>query len=84
MGEKSNERTGIAIQERQRKADNATYHYIDHQAVAIRFTGRILIDLIPKIYDTPRVVRILAENGDQSQVMLDPVAQQAYQAQQGQ
>ena len=30
MGEKSNERTGIAIQERQRKADNSTYHYVDH------------------------------------------------------
>lgn len=83
MGEKSNERTGIAIQERQRKADNSTYHYVDHQAVAIRFTGRILIDLIPKIYDTQRVIRILAENGDQSQVMIDPTAQQAYQEQQG-
>jgi len=84
MGEKSNERTGIAIQERQRKGDNATYHYIDHQAVAIRFTGRILIDLIPKIYDTKRIVRIVEENGDQKQIQLDPSAQQAYQAQQAQ
>lgn len=82
MGEKSNERTGIAIQERQRKGDNATYHYIDHLALAIRFTGRILIDLIPKIYDTPRVIRILAENGDQDLVQLEPSAQAAYQAQQ--
>lgn len=80
MGEKSNERTGIAIQERQRKGDNATYHYIDHQAVAIRFTGRILIDLIPKIYDTKRIVRIVEENGDQQQIQLDPAAKQAYQA----
>ncbi len=84
MGEKSNERTGIAIQERQRKGDNATYHYIDHQAVAIRFTGRILIDLIPKIYDTKRIIRIVEENGDQKQIQLDPGAQQAYQAQQQQ
>jgi hypothetical protein len=83
MGEKSNEKTGIAIQERQRKGDNATYHYIDHQAVAIRYTGRILIDLIPKMYDTKRVVRIIEENGDQQQVQLDPGAQQAYQAQEG-
>ncbi|TPG50185.1 hypothetical protein EAH75_01430 [Rhodanobacter glycinis] len=65
FGEKSNEKTGIAIQARQRKGDNATYHYIDHQAIAIRFTGRILIDLIPKIYDTKRVLRIVEENGDQ-------------------
>lgn len=84
MGEKSNERTGIAIQERQRKGDNATYHYIDHQAIAIRFTGRILIDLIPKIYDTPRIIRIVAEDGSQSQVQLDPSAEQAHQAVDGQ
>jgi hypothetical protein len=84
MGEKSNEKTGIAIQERQRKGDNATYHYIDHQAIAIRFTGRILIDLIPKIYDTKRVLRIVEENGDQQQVQLDPSSQQAYQGQQQQ
>ena len=84
MGEKSNERTGIAIQERQRKGDNATYHYIDHQAIAIRYTGRILIDLIPKIYDTKRVIRILSESGDQQLVQIDPGAQQAYQAQQNQ
>ena len=80
MGQKSNEASGIAIQERQRKGENATYHFIDNLAVGIRFTGKILLDLIPKIYDTPRVLRIVGEDGEESHIQLDPQAQQAYQA----
>ena len=82
MGQESNERSGIAITNRQRQGDKATYHYIDNLAKAIRFTGRILIDLIPKIYDTPRIVRILAENGDDDTVQIDPAQQQALQVRQ--
>ncbi len=78
FGQKSNEQTGIAIQERQRKGENATYHFIDNLAVGIRFTGKVLLDLIPKIYDTPRVLRIIGEDGEESHVQLDPKAQQAY------
>lgn len=78
MGEPSNERSGIAIQQRQRQGDNATYHFIDNLALAIRFTGKILIDLIPKIYDTSRVIRILAEDGTEQEVTLDPQARLAY------
>jgi hypothetical protein len=74
LGEPSNEKSGVAIQQRQRQGDNATAHYIDHQAQAIRFTGRILIDLIPKVYDTQRVVQILGEDGSQQKVQLDPNA----------
>jgi hypothetical protein len=72
FGENENAKSGVAIQTRQRQGDNATYHYIDHLAQGIRFTGRILIDLIPKIYDTPRVIKILAENGDESEVHVQP------------
>ena len=72
MGEKSNERTGIAIQERQRQGDNATYHYIANLASAIRYTGRILIDLIPHIYDTERVIQIMQDNGERTQVQIQP------------
>jgi hypothetical protein len=78
MGAPSNEKSGKAIEERQRQGDNATYHFIDHLAAAIRFTGKILIDLIPKIYDTPRIVRILGEDGTGEPVELDPQAKQAY------
>jgi hypothetical protein len=76
MGENENAKSGVAINARQRQGDNATYHYIDHLAQAIKFTGKILIDLIPKIYDTPRVIKIMAEDGDQSEVHIDPTASQ--------
>lgn len=77
MGAPSNEQTGKAIQERQRTGETATYHFIDNLATAIRFTGRILIDLIPKIYDTPRVLRILNADGSVDRVQLDPRCPQA-------
>jgi len=78
FGQRSNEQTGIAIQERQRKGDNATYHFVDNQAIGVRFTAKILIDLIPKIYDTPRILRILGEDGEESHVQLEPQAPKAY------
>lgn len=81
MGAPSNERSGVAIERRQRQADNSTYHFVDRQAQAIRYTGRILIDLIPKVYDVPRVVRILGEDGTEDHVQIDPNAQAAHQQQ---
>lgn len=82
LGMEGNEKSGVAIQQRQRQGDNATYHYIDNLALAIRFIGKQLIDLIPKIYDTERVVKIMGEDGIEHEVQVDPNAQQAYQAQQ--
>lgn len=78
FGAPGNERSGVAIQQRQRQGANATYHYIDHLAMAIRFVGKIIMDLIPKIYDTKRVIKIMAEDGSDSDVLLDPNHAQAY------
>ena len=79
LGMPSNERSGIAIQQRQRQGDTATYHYIDNQAKGIRQIGRILLDMIPKIYDVRRVVMTLAEDGDENKVLIDPQAPEAHQ-----
>lgn len=78
MGEPGNETSGRAINQRQRQGETATYHFIDNLAHGIRYTGKILLDLIPKIYDTPRVLSILAENGDVSTINLDPKAELAH------
>lgn len=72
FGQQSNAQAGVAIQARQRQGDRATYHYIDNVARAIRYTGRVLVDLIPKIYDTARVVRILGEDGTETFAQFDP------------
>jgi hypothetical protein len=80
LGMPSNERSGIAIQQRQRQGDTATYHYIDNQAKGIRQIGRILLDLIPKIYDVQRVVMTLGEDGSEAKVVVAPDAPEAHQA----
>jgi hypothetical protein len=66
LGARSNETSGVAISARQREGDTTTYLYIDNLARAIRYTGKIIVDLIPKIYDTERVVRTLGEDGTEA------------------
>ncbi|ODT85703.1 portal protein [Phenylobacterium sp. SCN 70-31] len=63
LGARSNETSGRAIMARQREGDVSTFHYIDNLNRAIRHAGRILIDLIPKVYATARVVRVLGPDG---------------------
>lgn len=66
LGDKSNETSGIAIQNRQRESDVSNAHFADNLALSIRHTGRILIDLIPQIYDTEKTVRLLNEDGTEN------------------
>jgi hypothetical protein len=61
--EQINEASGRALLVRQRKGDVSTFHFQDNMSRAIRHAGRILIDLIPKVYDAQRVVRIMGEDG---------------------
>lgn len=82
MGAQGNERSAKAISERQRQGDNATYHFIDNLGIAIRHLGRIILDLIPHIYDTQRVIQMLAEDGTTMEVLIDPQAKQAYEKKQ--
>src|SRR5215469_9202817 len=72
LGMPSNERSGVAIQQRQRQGDTASYHYIDNQAKMIRQVGRILLDLIPKVYDVTQVMQIMGEDGEASDVLSTP------------
>lgn len=65
LGAKSNETSGRAILARQREGDVGSFHYFDNFKTAIRRAGEILIDLIPHIYDTERVVRIIGAESDQ-------------------
>jgi hypothetical protein len=65
LGARSNETSGKAIMARQREGDISTFHFVDNMARAIRHTGRILIDLIPHVYDTERIVRVIGEDGKQ-------------------
>ena len=72
FGAASNETSGRAIMARQREGDTATYHYLDNLSRGILHTGRILVDLIPKIYDTKRILRVLGDDESPTVVMHDP------------
>jgi hypothetical protein len=72
LGMTSNERSGKAILARQKESDVGTYHYVDNYARMIRYVGRQLVDLIPKIYDTQRVARIIGEDGESATAKMNP------------
>lgn len=58
IGQRSNETSGRAILARQREADVGTFAWHDALAKAVEHVGRIVVDLIPKVYDTPRMLRV--------------------------
>lgn len=72
LGEESNEKSGRAIIARQRKGDIGSFHYSDNLTRSLRHTGQILVEVLPKFYDTKRVARILGEDGTPDSVTVDP------------
>jgi len=72
LGMAGNEKSGKAILARERQGDVGTYHYVDNLARAIRHITRQLVDMIPKIYDTQRIARIVGLDGEVDMVELDP------------
>jgi hypothetical protein len=77
IGATSNERTGRAILARERQGDTSTYHYVDNLARAIKYVARQLVDLIPKIYDTQRVARIINVEGEVDMARINPAQPEA-------
>lgn len=77
IGNQTNDISGKAIISRQMAGDNATFHFVDNLAVAIRHVGRILINIIPIVYTGPRILRILGEDGKEQMVPINqPVVKQ--------
>ncbi|MEM8813606.1 MAG: portal protein, partial [Pseudomonadota bacterium] len=79
LGATSNETSGVAIAARQRQGDTGTFVYIDNFSLAVTHTGRVVLDLIPHIYDTERVLNLAAEDGAQrretvNRAVVDPAA----------
>lgn len=72
VGAKSQERSGIALQEQKVQGMVGNFHFPDNLARSIRHTGRILLEWIPKIYDTERVARILGEDNEAEMINLNP------------
>ena len=76
LGERGGSDSGIAIRSLQRQGDIGTFHFIDNLSRSIRHAGRILLDLIGKVYTTPRVLRVLGEDMQPQVVQAAPQDQQ--------
>jgi hypothetical protein len=72
LGQQGNERSGKAILARVQEGDTGTYHYVDNLGRAIRHITRQLVDLIPKVYDTERIARIIGVDGEVGMAKLNP------------
>lgn len=71
LGNRSNEISGVAIRQRQAEGDVSTYFIADNVSAAVQQCGRVLVDLIPRIYDTQRMVRILNEDSSEEFVEIN-------------
>jgi predicted nucleic acid-binding Zn-ribbon protein len=76
LGATANERSGKAILARERQSDTGTYHYVDNLARAVRHITRQIIGLVPKIYDTQRIARIIGADGEATMAKIDPTQQE--------
>jgi len=83
LGQQSNAVSGRAKLADQREGDTANFHYVDNLRRAMEHMGRIIVHMIPKIYDTRRQAKILGEDGEQSQIEINPGMEQALQKQGG-
>lgn len=71
LGARSNETSGRAIMARQREGDVSTFNFIDNLSRAIRHAGRILVDMIPRVYNTERIIRVIHEDGSNKSVPIN-------------
>jgi hypothetical protein len=80
LGRQANENSGVAIRARQAQAEIATFNYSDNIARGVRRTYEILVDLIPKVYDTERSIRILGADGAEKYARVNSIDPQTGQA----
>jgi hypothetical protein len=63
--------SGKALNGQQQQVDLTNYDYYDNLTRSISHTGKIILDLIPKIYDSERVMRIIGDDGKPDLITLN-------------
>lgn len=71
LGARSNETSGKAILARQREGDVGTFNFIDNLSRAMRYAGRVIIDLLPHVYNSERIIRVLGEDDESKAVQIN-------------
>lgn len=83
VGAPGSEQTGAAIIARQKPGDTGTYEFIENLNRAVLFTGKIINEMIPTIYDTERDVRVRNIDESETFVPVNTTVKSAVQSLQG-
>lgn len=51
-----NDKSGVALKQIDANEDRGSFHFIDNYKMALEYSGRIINDLIPCVYDSPREI----------------------------
>lgn len=62
LGARSNETSGVAIGARVEQGNQATFHFVDNLEHSLEHLGRIIMDMVPKVYDTERTLKLRGED----------------------
>jgi len=71
LGQQGNERSGKAIEVRAQVSDLGTFLFPDNMRRSMEYLADVLLDLIPKVMDTNRIVQILDEEGKEAFVEIN-------------
>jgi hypothetical protein len=72
LGRREGEQSGIAIRSLQNQGQTSNFHLVDNFHRSLRHAGRIILDWIPDVYDTPeRVIRTIGEDGTHRTVTIN-------------
>lgn len=77
LGAPSNESSGIAIESRKAQGEASTAHFPSHLAASLGQVGKLCMEMIPRLVDTPRQARILGIDQTPGSVRIDPTQAEA-------
>jgi Phage P22-like portal protein len=67
--------SGKALNGQQQQVDLTNFDFYDNLTKSIAHVGKIILDLVPKIYDTQRVMRIIGDDGKPDLVTINEAKQ---------
>lgn len=71
LGDRGPETAWRAIAARQSEGDTAVFHLMDNLVRAVRYSGMVIIDVAPVVYDTKRMLRIINPDNKPTEVAIN-------------
>ena len=71
LGDKGDEKSGRAIQAKQQQGTTGAFPFTSSFTTALTYSTKVIIALIPYVYDTERLQRILGEDGEEMAVPIN-------------